>query len=1069
VPRRERKIVTVLFADLVGFTSRAEELDPEDVEAILAPYHARLREELERHGGTVEKFIGDAVMAVFGAPQAHEDDPERAVRSALAIRDWALDQGGLEVRIAVNTGEALVNLEARPQEGEAMVAGDVVNTAARMQGAAPVNGVLVGETTRRATDGIVEYREAEPVAAKGKSAPVAVWEAVVARSRFGVDVVHGGAALVGRQRELALLLDALARAQAEREPQLVTIVGVPGIGKSRLVYELMQLAEAAPELIRWRQGRCLPYGDGVTFWALGEVVKSQAGIFETDEADRAEEKLAAMLDELVPGQERAWIGKHLRPLVGLVTEGGEGETEAFTAWIRYFEALADETPLVLVVEDLHWADDKLLDFLDELVERATDAGILLVATARPELLEQRPSWGGGKPNAVTLSLSPLPDEEVARLLAALLGSPVVEADKQQAVVTRAGGNPLFAEQYARMLAEYRGGGDLPLPESVQGIIAARLDALAPAEKALLQDGAVHGKVFWAGAVAAMDGHHGLETTLRALERKEFLRRQRRSAVAGETEYTFRHALLRDVAYGQIPRAERAEKHRRAAAWIETLAEGRDDHVELLADHYVRALELARAAGQAADELERSARLALRDTGARALRLYAFESASRSLERALELWRPEEHGWAEVLALRAKAAHFQGADDRIELLRQASDALVEAGEDEAAGELEALLAEAWWNRGDRERVFEHLGRAQSLVAAATSTPAKARVLSQLARYQALGGDAEALRTGQEALAMAEELGDAALQAHALNNIAIAYMSAGEFDAALAALERALELAIVANSPEAARIYNNLASVYGGMGEMERSVEAGAEAERLALRFGDRAMVRFRRANAAFLPFIEGDWDEALAIEDEFIAECEAGSGHHMEPILRMHRAVIHGWRGDEEGATAAVAHALRLAREVGEPQTLVGTIGAAIGLFAQLGRLADARRLALEALESHREHLHMGPTLLWLAIVADEAGLRDEVGAALAEQPASQWLEPQEASFRGDFESAAAFYEGKSFLLVAAYLRLKAAEAHMRSGDRARAAQQLDLALPFFRKTRATRMLRETEALLRATA
>ena len=268
----------MLFADLVGFTARAEQLDPEDVEAILRPYHERLRRELERRGGTVEKFIGDAVMAVFGAPVAHEDDPERAVRAALAIRDAIAEDGQLQVRIAVTTGEALVTLDARMSEGEGMVAGDVVNTAARLQAAAPVNGVLVDASTNRATRGLIDYRDAEPVEAKGKAEPVSVWEAREVRSRFGVDVAQGGTPLVGRRRELDLLADALTRGREERSPQLVTLVGVPGIGKSRLVYELSRVVEDDPELIYWRQGRSLPYGEGVTFWALSEIVKAQAGI-----------------------------------------------------------------------------------------------------------------------------------------------------------------------------------------------------------------------------------------------------------------------------------------------------------------------------------------------------------------------------------------------------------------------------------------------------------------------------------------------------------------------------------------------------------------------------------------------------------------------------------------------------------------------------------------------------------------------------------------------------------------------------------------------------------------------
>ena len=291
--RRERKVVTVLFADLVDFTSQAETLDPEDVDAILRPYHERLRSELERFGGTVEKFIGDAAMALFGAPVTHEDDPERAVRAAVAIRDWARDQEDVQVRIAVNTGEALINLDARPESGEGMAAGDVVNTAARMQTAAPTNGVVVGEATYRATRSAIDYREAGTIDAKGKSLPVAVWEVVEARARVGEEAVSTRTPLVGRDRELAVLRELLVRVREESSPQLATLVGVPGIGKSRLVRELMEVVEQSGVLTFWRQGRSLPYGEGVTFWALAEMVKAQAGVLETDSDQVSDQKLAA--------------------------------------------------------------------------------------------------------------------------------------------------------------------------------------------------------------------------------------------------------------------------------------------------------------------------------------------------------------------------------------------------------------------------------------------------------------------------------------------------------------------------------------------------------------------------------------------------------------------------------------------------------------------------------------------------------------------------------------------------------------------------------------------------------
>ncbi|MFY9579339.1 MAG: AAA family ATPase, partial [Gaiellaceae bacterium] len=635
--RHERKVVTVLFADLVGFTARSEQLDPEDVAAVLRPYHERLREELERFGGTVEKFIGDAVMALFGAPVAHEDDPERAVRAALAIRDWAREEESVQVRIAVNTGEALINLDARPESGEGMAAGDVVNTTARLQSAAPVNGILVGQTTQRATRHAIDYRETEPVDAKGKSDPISVWEAVNARSRFGVDLLRTvRSPLVGRERELALLRDTLVRVREERSSQLVTLVGVPGIGKSRLVYELMQFVQHGGVLTYWRQGRSLPYSESVSVWALSEIVKAQAGVLETDSAEDVQRKLQAAVVELVGDEAEAGrIGAQLRPLAGAGTESelsGDPRSEAFAAWRRFFEAMAERRPLVLVFDDIQWADEGLLDFIDHLVDWSTGVPILVVCTARPELLERRSGWGGGKLNATTLSLSPLSDDETARLLAALLDRPVFDAGTQQGLLARAGGNPLYAEQYADMHAERGPTADLPVPESVQGIIAARLDLLPPEEKSLLQDASVLGKVFWLGGVAEGRSRAAIEEQLHVLERKGFVQRATRSSVGDEAEYSFRHLLVREVAYGQIPRAARAEKHQVAAEWIESL--GRPaDHAETLAHHYSTALELARASGLPTEHLAERGRHVLREAGDRAKSLNAFDAAASSYAAA----------------------------------------------------------------------------------------------------------------------------------------------------------------------------------------------------------------------------------------------------------------------------------------------------------------------------------------------------------------------------------------------------------------------------------------------------
>jgi class 3 adenylate cyclase/tetratricopeptide (TPR) repeat protein len=640
VPREERKVVTVLVADLVDFTATAELLDPEDIRAFLMPYYTHIRSELERFGGRVEKFIGDAVMAIFGAPIAHEDDPDRAVRAALAIRDWLAEQEGPQrARIAVATGEAHVALGARAVEVEPVAVGDVVNTAARVQAAARVNGVLVGERTFRATSHTIEYREAEPVIAKGKSEPIRVWEAVWALAQPGIDLSRHRSPFVGRERELAALQGRLAWAASERSPQLVTILGVPGIGKSRLVSELQRAAALDEEPLTWRQGRSLPYGDGVSFWALGEIVKAEAGILESDPAEQSERKLANAVERVVDDPAEAQrITTSLGLLLGLGGgEAGVGDrrAETFAAWREFVEELADERLFVLVFEDLHWADEGLLDFVDELVERVSGVPLLVVATARPELLRRRTGWAGGKGNAVTISLPPLSDSETARLVAALLEQPLSRAEAPEALLARVGGNPLYAEQFCRMMLER---GDIrELPETVQGIIAARLDGLPAEQKRLLQDAAVIGKVFWAGALEAIGrvSPRRANELLHPLERSEFVTRARRSSVAGDTEYAFRHELLRDVAYGGIPRAGRAELHRLTAEWIESLAHS-VDHAELLAHHYVAALEYAHAAGEDTAGVVKPAVLALHGAGLRAIRLSANDRAVEYLSRAIDL-------------------------------------------------------------------------------------------------------------------------------------------------------------------------------------------------------------------------------------------------------------------------------------------------------------------------------------------------------------------------------------------------------------------------------------------------
>jgi class 3 adenylate cyclase/tetratricopeptide (TPR) repeat protein len=1050
--RQERKVVTVLFCDLVGFTSRAEAMDPEDVRALLTPYHEHVRDELERYGGTVEKFIGDAVMAVFGAPVAHEDDPERAIRAALAIRDWAHEEG-IELRIGVNTGEALVTIG-----GEPLATGDVVNTAARLQSAAPTGGVLAGEATYRSTRDAIDYDEQEPIAAKGKTEPVPVWLAAQARSLVTVERSHG-AVLVGRERELALLRDALARAAAERSAQLVTLVGVPGIGKSRLVYELFRHVEELPEFITWRHGRCLPYGDGVSFWALGEIVKAEAGILDTDEPPEVERKLREAAGD-------PWVESHLRPLVGLPVDadrGGERRVEAFAAWRRFFESLADEHPVVLVVEDLHWADDDLLDFVDHLVDWATDSALLVVSSARPELLERRPGWGGGKPNALTISLSPLSDDDTARLIGNLLERPVLPAETQSDLLARAGGNPLYAEQYASMLRE-SGGGELAIPETVQGIVAARLDLLEPEAKALLQDAAVLGRTFWAGGIAFMAGgdSFGVEERLHPLERRDFLRRERRSTVAEETQYTFLHVLVRDVAYGQIPRGARGEKHRQAAEWIESLGRP-EDHAELLAHHYVAALELAAAAGAVLPEdvVSRAPR-ALGEAGDRALALNAFSAADGYFRRALDLTPAGDPERPRLLLAYSRVVHATGGGDE-GLVEEAVEGLLAAGDVEGAAEAELILASLAWTRGAGEEASSRLERANSLLADAPPSPAKARVLAETVRYAALAGrDAEAVEAGGGALRMAERFGLDALRAYVLMYVGTSEVATGD-SLGIHAVERSVELFEALNSPEAARAYNNLASTLLGLGEVRRALETYRRGISATERFGDSAVFQWLRFwGSLSTAYLQGDWEEALRVAEAELAR--PPRYYHLG--ARDVRARIRLGRGDLAGAVLDAKADLELARSVGDPQALIPSLSISAAASAAAGRAGEAEAL-LDELVAHeslaRLSAHFDSPWLDLAWSLVDVGRTHDLVSALARLTYStRTADAAIAIAEGDYVRAAEICAEGGHAPGEAYARLRAAQAGQPGAG-------LERAIPFFRKAGATAYLAAAEELEAASA
>jgi len=607
----ERRFVTTLFCDLVGFTATSEAADPEDVDRMLRDYNRLARRVVNSCGGTVEKFIGDAVVAVFGVPVLHEDDAERAVRAGLRLIEELADLPPLHdvpirARVGINTGEVYVRLDIEPDSGETFLTGDAVNTAARLQSAAPPMGVVVGSSTHALAVEAFDYEELEPLTLKGKAEPVPCWLATAPKAHTGAESAKDYAtAFIGRERELALLKGLFEKAAQGHEPQCVLLVGEAGIGKSRIVAEFAAYLEDYPDMTRWRQGRCPPYGDGVSFWALGEILKADAGILESDDTATVEHKLERVLPD---GPDREWFRQRLRPLLGLEAPPASRD-ENFAAWRRFLEHLTEDHPTVLVFEDLHWADEALLAFLDHLAEHATDVRLLVLGLTRPDVFERVPGFAAGDLWNERIDLGPLSTRETTRLVAGLFAVAGLPEPVQAAVLERVGGNPLYAEEFARLLMDQdlleredgqlrlREGASIPLPESVQAVIGARLDRLPLAHKALLADAAVVGRVFWDGALQSIGdrGHQEVLEGMNALAQRRLVRPAHTSSFVGETEWVFWHGMARDVAYAQLPRAARAGKHAAAGHWIEAVAGDRaEDLSETLAHHYATALEFATA-------------------------------------------------------------------------------------------------------------------------------------------------------------------------------------------------------------------------------------------------------------------------------------------------------------------------------------------------------------------------------------------------------------------------------------------------------------------------------------------
>jgi hypothetical protein len=768
-------------------------------------------------------------------------------------------------------------------------------------------------------------------------------------------------------------------------------------------------------------------------------------------------KVDAMLGELLADpEERRWVASNLHALAGLAGSGDESSdrrTEAFAAWRRLFEALAEQRPLVLVFEDLHWADDTLLDFVDHLAEWVSGVPVLIVATARPELLDRRPGWGGGKRNATTLSIPPLSEVETSKLLANVLDRAVLDAETQQAVLRRAEGNPLYAAEYARMLADHEGE-DLPLPETVQGLIAARIDGLPAAEKALLQDASVLGKVFWPGAFEGAS-----DDLLHALERREFIRRDRRSAVAGETQYAFLHLLVRDVAYGQIPRARRMERHRAAAEWLESLAPDRsEDRAEMLAHHYREALKLAEASGADTEPFRSAACDALVDASERAASLSSWGTSGELAVEALGLIADADPR-RPMLEMRLARSRAWGdaAEVDIPLAEAARDAFLAQDDRGDAAEAEAFLAWATWWNGDGEAARAHAAASLELARDLPTSLAKADAYARAARLEGIGGDPQrGIELANETLAMAEELDSDELRSNALNSRGI---SKGKLDdlAGIDDLRSAVKLADASNSPlQMATARNNLASNLAAFGRVNESLITCQEARDIGLRFGNRAAAVWPAMQAVQIKSIQGD-PAALAEADALLSETNPSSQVHNGLITgKGNILAILGRFAEAESLIEEGLASSRLARDA---QAVVPALGAKLTLHILAGQRDEANAVADEFVADGH---YLEPTFIGdIALQLVELGREADWLACSPQFRRTPWTEAGNAAAGGDFARAADLYDEIGAHLSAAWARLLAAER----GDIA----QLDRACTFFARLGAKPFLARCDAVLAASA
>ncbi len=956
-PVSERRVVSVLFADLVGFTSYSEGRDSEEVRELQTRYFEMVREIIARYGGTVEKFIGDAVMALWGAPIAREDDAERAVRAALDLTDAVRSLGpGIQVRAGILTGEATVTLGATNQ---GMVAGDIVNTASRLQSAAAPSTVLVGEATQRAAGGAIVFEAAEDQVLKGKVAPVPAWRAIrVVARRGGTGRSEAlEAPFVGRDEELRQLKDLFHATGREGRPRLVSVVGPAGIGKSRLAWEFLKYVDGLLERVWWHDGRSPAYGDGISFWALGEMVRVRARLQETDDEATTRAGIAAMLAEYVSDEsERAWIEPAFLSLLGIETDAGS--EQLFGAWRTFFERLAATGPVVMVFEDVHFADPGTLDFIDHMLEWSRNVPILIITLARPELHSRRPDWGAGMRSFTSIHLEPLSIQAMRELLGGLV--PGLPARARDTIVGRADGIPLYAVETVRMLlAQGRlvledgvhrpvdDLSDLAVPETLTALIAARLDELDAPDRSLVADAAVLGQSFTLAGLAAVSGEDpaGLESRLRSLVRRELLVQQVDPRSPERGQYAFVQALIREVAYNTLAKRDRKVRHLAAARFFETLET--DELAGALAGHYAAAHGYA-ADGPEADALAAQARLALRGAAERAVILGAHTQALAFLEHALAMTgdpadRADLHERAllsagEILSTEASDRHALGAlEARREIGDRSGIALATATYTSASTifgvhnpHALGLLQPAWEEFADLEE-----------------TPAGvALMLAMSAAYADENDDATALVWLERLLPVAERLDLLTQTARALQRRSGILFRSDRPREGLILQRGTHELAVANDLLQVHRATRTVLTFYEQFADPAAGLAMAREGLGIAARLGSVAYGFGMVGNAVSCSIRVGEWAWASALLDEWLANETIGE-FYLE--LYVDRAVLTALRGGD--ATEDMDRAERLLSGTADPQYTSYCHWARAWASFTAGRLSEAQREASAAADN----------------------------------------------------------------------------------------------------------------------